>query len=72
MPLYEHVLIARQDLSQTQADELADNFVGVLTEGGGNLVEKESWGLQRMAYKINRNRKGHYFLLKTDSPAAAV
>ena len=72
MPFYEHVLIARQDLSHAQADELSEEFVSVLSDNGGNLVGKENWGLQKMAYKINKNRKGHYFLLKTDSPPAAV
>ena len=69
---YEHVLIARQDLSHAQAEELCDHFVASLEEGGGSLVGKESWGLQKMAYRIKKNRKGHYFLLKTDSPPAAV
>ncbi len=72
MSLYEHVLIARQDLSNTQAEQLTDEFVTVLTENGGSLVGKESWGLQRMAYRIKRNRKGHYVLLKTDAPSEAV
>lgn len=70
--LYEHVLIARQDLSHAQAEELCDHFVSLLEENGGGLTGKESWGLQKMAYKIKKNRKGHYFLLKTDSPPAAV
>lgn len=73
MPLYEHVLIIRQDLSYSQADELTDHFVGVLSENGGSLVDdKENWGQQKMAYKIKKNRKGHYFFLKSDAPAAAV
>lgn len=72
MPFYEHVMIARQDLSSAQADELADNFSTVLSDNGGKIVGRENWGLQKMAYKIKKNRKGHYFLLKTDSPPAAV
>ncbi len=72
MPFYEHVMIARQDLSHAQADELSESFASVLADNGGNLVGKENWGLQKMAYKVKKNRKGHYFLLKTDSPPAAV
>ena len=72
MPLYEHVFIARQDLSNAQTEELADNFVSILSDNGGNLVGKENWGLRKLAYKIKKNRKGHYVLLKTDSPARAV
>ena len=72
MSLYEHVLIARQDLSHAQADGLADHFLDILSENGGSLVGKENWGLRKMAYKINRNRKGHYIFLKTDSPPDAV
>lgn len=72
MPLYEHVFIARQDLSNTQTEELADSFVSILSDNGGNLVGKENWGLLKLAYKIKKNRKGHFVLLKTDSPASAV
>jgi len=60
MPLYEHVMIARQDLSSAQAEGLIEHFSAVLAD------------VKTMAYKINKNRKGHYALLKTDAPAAAV
>jgi small subunit ribosomal protein S6 len=72
MPLYEHVMIARQDLSNTQAEGLIEHFGTVLTDNGGSLVEHEYWGVKTMAYKINKNRKGHYAFLKTDAPAAAI
>ena len=72
MPLYEHVMIARQDLSSAQAEGLIEHFSAVLAENGGKVVEHEYWGVKTMAYKINKNRKGHYALLKTDAPAAAV
>ena len=72
MPLYEHVFIARQDLSNTQAEGLVEHFSSVLSDNGGNVVESEYWGVKTMAYKINKNRKGHYAFLKTDAPAAAV
>ena len=72
MPLYEHVMIARQDLSNAQAEGLIEHFSTVLADNGGKVVEHEYWGVKTMAYKINKNRKGHFTLLKSDAPAAAV
>ena len=71
MPLYEHVLIARQDLSNTQAEGLIEHFSTVLADNGGKVVENEYWGVRTLAYKINKNRKGHYAFLRTDAPSAA-
>ena len=72
MPLYEHVIIARQDLSNTQAEGLIEHFGTVLTDNGGSLVDSEYWGVKTMAYKINKNRKGHYAYMRSDAPAPAV
>ena len=72
MPLYEHVFISRQDLSNTQAEGLIEHFSTVLADNGGKVVENEYWGVKTMAYKINKNRKGHYAFLKSDAPATAV
>ena len=72
MPLYEHVMIARQDLSNTQAESLIEHFGTVLADNGGKLLENDYWGVKTMAYKINKNRKGHYALLRTDAPAPAI
>ena len=72
MPLYEHVLIARQDLSNAQAEGLVEHFSTVLADNGGTVVGSEYWGVKTMAYKINKNRKGHYAYLRTDAPSAAV
>ncbi|MCI5095567.1 MAG: 30S ribosomal protein S6 [Rhodobacteraceae bacterium] len=72
MPLYEHVMIARQDLSNSQAEGLIEHFGAVLSDNGGKLVDQEYWGVKTMAYKINKNRKGHYSFLKTDAPASAI
>jgi small subunit ribosomal protein S6 len=72
MALYEHVFISRQDISTAQAESLVDHFGNVLKENGGELVGHEYWGLKTMAYKINKNRKGHYVLLKTNSNPEAV
>ena len=72
MSLYEHVFIARQDLSIAQAEGLVDHFSKILTDNGGTIVNHEYWGLKTMAYKINKNRKGHYALLRSNSPSIAV
>jgi len=72
MPLYEHVFISRQDLSNTQAEGLVEHFGTVLSDNGGKVVESEYWGVKTMAYKINKNRKGHYAFLRSDAPATAV
>ncbi len=72
MALYEHVMIARQDLSNAQAEALIEHFGTVLADNGGKLMDSEYWGVKTMAYKINKNRKGHYAFLRTDAPASAV
>ena len=72
MPLYEHVVISRQDLSNAQAEGLVEHFGKVLSENGGKVVGSEYWGLKTMAYKINKNRKGHYILLNIDSSSDAI
>ena len=72
MSLYECVLIARQDISNTQVEALIETFAGVIAEQGGNVSKKEYWGLKNLAYRIKKNRKGHYALLNIDAPAAAV
>ena len=72
MPLYEHVLIARQDLTNAQAEGLIEHFSAVITDNGGSVAGQEYWGLKTMAYKINKNRKGHYAFIRTDAPAGAV
>ena len=72
MPLYEHVFIARQDLSSAQAESLVEHFSTVVADNGGKIVEHEYWGVKTMAYKINKNRKGHYAFLRSDAPSAAI
>jgi len=72
MALYEHVFIARQDLSNAQAEGLVEHFGQVITDNGGSITGTEYWGLRTVAYKINKNRKGHYGYMRTDAPAAAV
>jgi small subunit ribosomal protein S6 len=72
MALYEHVFIARQDLSTTQAEGLVEHFSQILQDNGGTVTGSEYWGLRTLAYKINKNRKGHYGFMRLDAPATAV
>ncbi len=72
MTFYENVFIARQDISSAQVDALADQFAAVLGENGGVVKKKEYWGLKTLAFRIKKNRKGHYVLLNIDAPPAAV
>ncbi len=72
MALYEHVLIARQDISAQQAEALNDQLKHMLEEQGGKVAKIEYWGLRNLAFRIKKNRKGHYSLLAIDAPAPAV
>ena len=72
MPLYENVFIARQDISGAQVDALADTFTQLVAEQGGEVKKREYWGLRNLAYRMNKNRKGHYMLFNIDGPAAAI
>lgn len=72
MALYEHVFIARQDISNAQAEGLIEHFSQVLKDNGGDVASFEYWGLRSMAFKINKNRKGHYAFLRSDAPSSAV
>ena len=70
MRLYESVFIARQDISTTQVESMADEFAGIITNAGGTIHKREYWGLRSLAYRIKKNRKGHYimFNFETDGP----
>ena len=72
MPLYEHVFLARQDLSQAQVDALAATATEIVEKGEGKVTKTEAWGLKNLAYKIKRNRKAHFVLLNIDAPAGVV
>lgn len=72
MPLYEHVFLARQDLSQAQVDALAENATKIIEENQGKVVKTETWGLRSLAYKIKKNRKAHFVMLDVDAPAPAL
>lgn len=72
MPFYETVFIARQDLGDAQVKELAAHFGKIITDNGGKVHKTEFWGLKQFAYRINKSRKGHYVLIETDTPPAAL
>ena len=72
MPLYEHIFIARPDLSPQQAEALIETYGNVLRAEGGSVGKTEYWGLRNLAYRIKRYRKGHYSLMNIDAPHTAV
>jgi len=72
MPLYEHVFLARQDISAQQVDGLLQSFCSILEERGGSVGKTEYWGLKSLAYRIKKNRKAHYALMNIDALPDAV
>jgi len=72
MPLYEHVFIARQDISPAQVEALTETLQKIVTDNGGKIEKSEYWGLRNLQYKIKKNRKGHYSLFNISAPAEAV
>jgi small subunit ribosomal protein S6 len=72
MPLYESVFIARQDLTPAQVETLSGTVAELITKEGGKVTKTEQWGLKTLAYRIKKNKKGHYVLMNIDSPAAAI
>lgn len=72
MPFYESIFIARQDISAQQVEALAEQLSAVINEQGGKVEKQEHWGLRNLAFRIKKNRKGHYVRLNIDAPAKAV
>jgi small subunit ribosomal protein S6 len=72
MPLYEHVYLARQDLSAQQVEELTNQLTGVVTQMGGTVAKTEYWGVKSLTYRMNKNRKAHMTLFNLDAPAAVI
>jgi small subunit ribosomal protein S6 len=72
MALYEHVFLARQDLTQQQVDDLVNHYKGVVEANGGKIGRVENWGLKSLTYRIRKNRKAYYTLMDLDAPAAAL
>jgi small subunit ribosomal protein S6 len=72
MALYEHMLIARQDISAQQVDALATHLKTIVETQGGKVEKQEYWGLRSLSYRIKKNRKGHYVLLNLNAPSVAI
>ncbi len=72
MALYEHVLLARQDVSAQQVETLVEQYKGIIEANGGSVPKVEYWGVKSLGYRIKKNRKAHYSLLNINAPAAAV
>ncbi len=72
MPLYEHVFLARQDVSAQQVEQIVEQYKGLIEGAGGTVGKVETWGLRTLAYRIKKNRKAHYTLMNIDAPHEAV
>jgi len=72
MSYYETVFICRQDISSTQVDTITDAMAELITNDGGKISRREYWGLKSMAYRIKKNKKGHYILLNFEAPSTTV
>src|SRR5437870_1850369 len=72
MPFYEHVFQTRQDASNTQVDQLTEQFKSVLTGLGSKVGKSEYWGVKSLTFRIKKNRKAHYTLLNIEAPPAAI
>ena len=72
MALYEHIFLARQDLSQAQVDALAATATEIVEANEGKVTKTETWGLKSLAYKIERNRKAHFVMLNIEAPGSVV
>jgi small subunit ribosomal protein S6 len=72
MPLYEHVYLARQDVTTQQVDELTAQFKAVIEQMGGKVANTEYWGVKSLSYRLRKNRKAHFTLMNVDAPPAAI
>lgn len=72
MALYEHIYLARQDVTAQQVESMTEQFKSVIEAGGGKIGKVEYWGVKTLAYRIKKNRKAHFTLINIDAPAAAV
>ena len=72
MRLYESVFIARQDITSAQVEAMADEFAEIITSAGGSIKKREYWGLRSLAYRIKKNRKGHYVMFNLETEPEAL
>ena len=72
MPLYEHIFMARQDVTPQQVEAMVDQYKGVIEQNGGSVDKTEMWGVKSLAYRIKKNRKAHFTMFNISAPAPAV
>ena len=72
MPLYEHIFLARQDVTPQQVEAMVDQYKGVIEQNGGSVDKTEMWGVKSLAYRIKKNRKAHFTMFNLNAPAPAV
>lgn len=72
MALYEHVFLARQDVTAQQVETLTEQLKSIITANGGSIAKSEYWGIKSLAYRVKKNRRAHFTLLNIDAPAAAI
>jgi small subunit ribosomal protein S6 len=72
MPLYEHIFMARQDVTPQQVETMVDQYKGVIEQNGGSIDKTEMWGVKSLAYRIKKNRKAHFTMFNLNAPAPAV
>ena len=72
MALYECVYIARQELTVAQTEQLSKDLIKIISSNDGEIKNQEYWGLRNLAYKIRKNRKGHYSMFHIDSSSSAI
>ena len=72
MPLYEHIFMARQDVTSQQVEAMIDQYKGVIEQNGGKVDKTEMWGVKSLAYRIKKNRKAHFTMFNLDAPPAAL
>ena len=72
MPYYENVFIARQDISSTQVEAIADAMAEIITNDSGTIARREYWGLKSLAYRMKKNKKGHFVLFNIDASIDSV
>ncbi|MFD2249753.1 small subunit ribosomal protein S6 [Pseudochelatococcus lubricantis] len=72
MSLYEHIFLARPDVTSQQVEALVEQYKGIIETSGGKVTKIEPWGIKSLAYRIRKNRKAHFTLLNVDAPSAAL
>ena len=72
MNLYEHTIIARQDISPSQLEQITDKYLNIVEKNKGEVVQTQNWGLINLAYIINKNKKGNYIHFKIKGPSSLI